>query len=155
MICPNLPKYISLLLKSFLSNFFRHLAIFSGHTGCRNQTLDSPGANVINKYFSSVGMLRSNKALWMDSASHVTSFSLTTILQPFIGATSNAYTYLQNARVSAYSSIRTLFVQTDSWVFWMSIDSKTSLSQSIEPRFHAKQQFWKHQHPWLVFWPIF
>ena len=43
LICPNLPfslaifvkvsKSIIFLVKSFLGNFYRHLAIFSGHTG--------------------------------------------------------------------------------------------------------------------------
>ena len=43
LICPNLPKFLGnfckgvkiyhFLVKSFLGNFYRHLAIFSGHTG--------------------------------------------------------------------------------------------------------------------------
>ena len=47
LICPNLPhseaifvkmlKSIIFLVKSFLGNFYRLLAIFSGHTECHEQ----------------------------------------------------------------------------------------------------------------------
>ena len=36
-------KYIIFLVKSFLSNFYRHLAIFSGHTGGESKILLNEG----------------------------------------------------------------------------------------------------------------
>ena len=39
-------KYIIFLVKSFLGNFYRHLAIFSGHTGLEfnyDDTIDRGG----------------------------------------------------------------------------------------------------------------
>ena len=53
LICPNLPhsyaifvkvlKSIIFLVKSFLDNFYRHLAIFSGHTGYQKKIVSVPG----------------------------------------------------------------------------------------------------------------